>query len=134
MSKEGISGEMSEEQRLARALETVTEILSSKELEALRASITAMDSKLTERLDAMKKEAANLVERHERDEKQMSSRLDELGQRLEGAEERHKTALGAVEERTREAEEELRRDLSVRSDTMGKFYLESILITSLYLI
>ena len=63
MSKEGVSGQVSQEQRLTRAMETVIDILTGKKLAAMK-------------------------QQQERHENQVSSRLDELGRKLVAAEER----------------------------------------------
>jgi hypothetical protein len=105
----GVSNEpSSDQQKLAQALETITEVLVSKKLEAVRGSVTALDTRVSDRFDALQKDSAEALERLKKD---LLSRIDEVQGKLDAAEGRQRDAHGELDERTREAHEELKRDL-----------------------
>ena len=98
----------SDQQKLAHALETITDVLVGKKLEALRESIAAMDTRVSDRFDQMKKDSVEAVKRLK---KELVSRIEEVQGKLDAAEGRQKEAHGKLDERTREAQEDLKRDL-----------------------
>lgn len=115
----GVSKEpSSDQQKLAQALETITEVLVSKKLETLRGSVTALDTRVSDRFEAMQKDSAEALDRVKKD---LLSRIDEVQGKLDAAEGRQREAHGELDERTREAHEELKRDLQkAQSKTESK--------------
>jgi len=108
MSGAGKSGDPSDQEKLARALGAVIEVMAGRELTAMKSSVSELDSTLSKQIAAMRKETTEVIEGLMRD---LSSRIEGLLEGVAGAEDRQKAALADIEERNRRANEALEQRL-----------------------
>jgi hypothetical protein len=106
MSQKDQVAEAGDQEKLALALDTMAEILVGGKLEAVRKSLAELRSELSDRVDAIKREATEAVERARTD---LASRVSELRQRFVEMEARQKTALAELQDKVRRQGEETER-------------------------
>lgn len=108
MSGAGKAGDPSDQEKLARALGTIIEVMVGRELSAMRASVSDLDSTLSKQIGAMKKDTTAVIEGLMND---LSSRIDGLLEKLSSAEDRQQSAMADIEERNRKTNDALQQRL-----------------------
>ena len=108
MNRDDKVEEVSDQEKLARALDTIVQVLVGSKLESVRASVTELDSGLSERIDSAQKDSAAAVDRVAKD---LLTCKDELLRKLDEADERQKKSLDDLDQRARNSAAELRRQL-----------------------
>jgi len=118
MSGAGKTGDPSDQEKLARALSTIIEVMVGRELAAMRASVSDLDSTLSEQIGAMKSDTTAVINDLMKD---LSSRIEGLLEKLSGADDRQRSAMADIEERNRRANEALeQRLLEAQAKTGGR--------------
>ena len=110
MKRDGMPGEGTDQERLARALDTIAEVLVGKNLEKMRGSIGDLDARLSGEVASLKKKTTESIDGAK---KELSSRLDQL-EKLVSA------SRAKARERIQTAKKELQADLTAKEEHLQK--------------
>jgi Fe2+ transport system protein B len=105
MHRDGKAVEISDQEKLSRALDTVVQVLVGSKLETVRESVTALDSRLSKRIHSLGEDSTAAIERTVKD---LSARIDGLARKVGEAEERQKEASADLDQRSQKTETEMK--------------------------